>query len=188
MENLYFLAITPPEEISKEIIEIQEDIAARFDSRASLKVMPHITLKAPFKFPMAAHIIVLEWFENLQINQSAFNLELKDYGAFHNKNKPVIFIKPEKNASLATLQKQILSEFENAFPGVAIMDLELDFHPHLTIAYRDLKVNLFQEAWREFQAREFLKIFEVNDFHLLQHDGKKWNIIRTFPLKFFQNN
>ncbi|GLU52089.1 2'-5' RNA ligase family protein [Dyadobacter frigoris] len=183
MENLYFLAIIPPEDISRKITKIQEDIADRFESRASLKVMPHITLKAPFKFPVSAHEIVLDWFENLHISVFHFNLELKDFGAFHNKNKPVIFLKPVPDLSLMTLQKQILLDFRNAFPDESIMDLELDFHPHLTVAYRDLKVGTFQEAWREFEVKEFPETFEVCNFHLLKHDGKKWNIIRSFILK-----
>lgn len=183
MENLYFLALTLPGDINKKIIEIQEDIAARFDSRISLKVMPHITLKAPFKFPATVYPIVLDWFENLSIKVSPFNLELKDFGAFHNKNQPVIFIKPEPNVSLMNLQKEILSEFQRAFPDISIMNLEIDFHPHLTVAYRDLKVDLFKKAWPEFQDKKFPETFEVYNFHLLKHDGKRWNIIRSFPLK-----
>lgn len=183
MENLYFLAITPPDDISKKVTVIQEDIASRFDSRASLKVIPHITLKAPFKFPVAAHEIVLEWFENLNIDISGFDLQLKDFGAFHNKNRPVIFIKPEPNVSLMLLQKQILTEFVNSFPNVSIMDLELNFHPHMTVAYRDLNADSFQAAWPEFQSKVFSETFEVNNFHLLKHDGKKWNIIRSYSLK-----
>ncbi len=183
MENLYFLAITMPEEISKKIIEIQEDISTRFGGRASLKVMPHITLKAPFKFPAAAHAIVLDWFENLNLNVSGFDLELKDFGAFHNKNQPVIFINLEPNVTLMKLQKEILAEFRNAFPEISIMNLEINFHPHVTVAYRDLTVESFREAWPEFQVKKFSETLEVYNFHLLKHDGKRWNIIRSFLLK-----
>ena len=183
MEDLYFLAITPPLDLSKKITEIQEDIASRFGSRASLKVMPHITLKAPFKFPAAAHLVVLEWFENLNVQVPRFDLHLKNFGAFRNKNKPVIFIRPEPAVPLMQLQKQILSKFENSFPDVPLMDLEKNFHPHMTIAYRDLKIDSFQAAWTEFQSREFSDIFEVANFHLLKHDGKKWHIIQSYSLK-----
>lgn len=183
MENLYFMAITPPEDISNKIIRIQEDISIRFGSRVSLKVMPHITLKAPFKIPSVAHPIVLDWFENLDLNVSRFDLELKDFGAFHNKNQPVIFINPEPNVSLMKLQSEILEEFQNAFPGISIMNLEINFHPHLTVAYRDLTVDEFRKAWPEFKVKKFSETQEVHNFHLLKHDGKRWNIIRSVSLK-----
>ncbi|MCF0057094.1 2'-5' RNA ligase family protein [Dyadobacter sp. CY356] len=182
MENLYFLAITTPAEVGKRIIEIQYDIASRFDSRKSLKVIPHITLKAPFQLPVTAHQFVLNWFENLTISVARFSLELKDFGAFHNKNKPVIFIKPEPNISLMKLQKEVLFNFKSAFPEVSIMNLEIDFHPHLTVAYRDLTLDSFQKAWPEFQEKKFSETFDVYSFHLFKHDGVKWNIIRSFLL------
>lgn len=183
MEHLYFLAITMPDEISKKIIEIQENISTRFGSRASLKVMPHITLKAPFKCPVVTHPIVLDWFENLNIKVSRFDLELKDFGAFHNKNQPVIFINPEPNVTLMKLQKQVLEEFQNVFPEISVMNLEINFHPHVTVAYRDLTIESFREAWPEFQVKKFSETLEVYNFHLLKHDGKRWNIVRSFSLK-----
>jgi 2'-5' RNA ligase len=183
MKNLYFIAITPPEEVGKKIIEIQHDIAARFDSRKSLSVIPHITLKAPFQFPDTAHQLVLDWFENLSISVTAFDLKLKDFGVFQNKNKPVIFIRPEPCISLMTLQKEILLAFKSTFSEAPLMNNEIDFHPHLTVAYRDLKMDSFQKAWPEFKVKKFSETFDVTNFHLLKHDGTKWHIIGSYLLK-----
>src|SRR5688572_29571657 len=63
-ENLYFIAIIPPSNISAEVTKFREDFAVRFQSKAALRNMPHITLKAPFAFPKANHEQVLHWFEN----------------------------------------------------------------------------------------------------------------------------
>lgn len=179
MENLYFLAITPPEELSQKIVRIQEDIAVRFGTVASLKVMPHITLKAPFLFPQAEHENVVRWFCDMQIIASKFSVELIDFDAFHNKKKPVIYIKPAANPALTNLQKQIILNFKNNFPGEIVMSLETNFHAHLTVAYRDLAPVRFEEAWEEFKDKSFHDTFEVESFHLLKHNGKRWEILKT---------
>jgi 2'-5' RNA ligase len=179
MENLYFIAITTPEALSQKIIKIQEDIANRFKSQASLKITPHITLKAPFRFPKDQHESVLNWFSDLPVSVEPFQIKLKNFGAFHNKNKPVLFIYPEPGAQLMSLQKQIRNFYQDSFPSEKVMNYEVDYHPHLTVAFRDLQPALFTEAWEEFKEKEFDESFEVRDFHLLQHQVKSWQIIRT---------
>lgn len=64
-----------------------------------------------------------------------------------------------------------------------LMDLELKFKPHLTVAYRDLQTDKFREAWEEYQVKKYTATFKVNDFHLLLHNGKQWKIISTYFLR-----
>jgi 2'-5' RNA ligase len=179
MENMYFLAITPSETVSKKVIEIQQDIASRFQSQASLKIMPHITLKAPFRFPENEHESVLDWFSNLPVSMEPFRIELKNFGAFPNRNKPVLFISPEPGPELMSLQKQIIGSYQESFPLEKMMNYEVDYHPHLTVAFRDLQPASFEQAWAEFKEKEFNESFQVSHFHLLQHQVKQWQIIRT---------
>ena len=183
MENLYFLAITLPETLSQKIIEIQEDIANRFKSQASLKIMPHITLKAPFRFPEDKHESILHWFSDIPVSVEPFQVKLKNFSAFHNKNKPVLYINPEPSSPLMSLQKQIRDFYQESFPSEKVMNYEVDYHPHLTVAFRDLQPALFAEAWEKFKEKDFNESFEVGNFHLLQHQIKRWQIIRTRMLK-----
>ena len=87
------------------------------------------------------------------------------------------------NISLDRLQKQVLINFGETYSHENILKLELDFKPHMTIAYRDLQPNLFKEAWKEYETNKYTAAFDVNNFHLLQHNGKAWNIIRTYNLQ-----
>lgn len=50
------------------------------------------------------------------------------------------------NISLDRLQKQVLMNFGEKYSHENILQQELDFTPHMTIAYRELKPNLFKEA------------------------------------------
>lgn len=178
-QNLYFIAIVPPDGICNEITSFKEDFAHRFNSIYSLKVIPHITLKAPFSFHKADHEQTVIWFENMPLTTSSFKQQLKDFGAFHNKRNPVIFVHPLMNSSIDRLQKEILLYFAKGFVNAEISKQELEFNPHITVAYRDLQPKLFKEAWKEYEQKKYAAEFEVDSFHLLQHDSSKWNIVST---------
>ena len=48
-ENLLFFALIPFRDLRKEITRHKENIAAKFGSSKALNVVPHITVKTPFK-------------------------------------------------------------------------------------------------------------------------------------------
>ena len=182
-ETLYFIAIIPSQEIRDEITGFKKDFADRFESKKALKVIPHITLKAPFKLPAAELSKLEHWFQQLYINLETFEIELKDFGAFHNKNNPVVFVQPIMNIHLYSLQQEIIRSFRLFYPQVPVQDLEIKYKPHITVAYRDLEPEKFRQAWKEYQLKKYTATFRVNDFHLLQHNGKEWKIINTYSLK-----
>lgn len=180
--NLYFIAIIPPPEICDEINLIKEDFAIRFKSKHALKVVPHITLKSPFRFAASSHTQVLKWFQQMQLSVNPFQQELKNFGCFTSKRTPVIFITPTSNQLLLLLQKQVFTHFHNAFPQFSVTNAELHYKPHITVAYRDLLPAQFHKAWQEYASKEFSANFQVHRFHLLQHDKKRWNSISEFAL------
>jgi len=175
-ENLYFIAIIPQHKLCDEINSFKNDFATRFNSKKALKLPPHITLKAPFKLTTNAHDSLLQWFANLRFSGKAFSIELKDFGAFQNGYHPVVFINPVMNTELSLVQKEMIAGFKNYFPAQA-QYTDLKFRPHLTIAYRDLTLQKFREAWKEYKAKCFHAILEVTGIYLLQHDTRQWNII-----------
>jgi 2'-5' RNA ligase len=180
-QNLYFIALTPSQEVSNDIIGFKNDFADRFGSRAALKVIPHITLKTPFKLPVSEHLKLIQWFQNLYINLEAFNIELNNFGAFPNLHAPVVFVQPVISVALYSLQKEILRRFKILYPNL-VQPTDLKFKPHMTVAYRDLGPEQFQQEWKEYKVKEYKALFEVKNFHLLQHDTRKWNIINTYSL------
>lgn len=180
-QNLYFIAIIPKRELCEQITAFKQDFANRFNSKYALGVFPHITLKAPFKFYPNKHEELLKWFIDLHLLQKQFTIQLKNFGAFDNKRNPVVFVQPIVTKELQALQQQLIASFSSVFPG-NIHPTDLDFHLHITIAYRDLSPEMFQKAWSEYKHKSFDGIFEVDAVHLLQHDSKKWNIISTHNL------
>ncbi|GEP50146.1 hypothetical protein FNO01nite_08180 [Flavobacterium noncentrifugens] len=179
MEKLYFIAIVPPKEISEEITLIKQDFEKNYESSRALKVMPHITLKAPFKLFESDHQHLLKWFEKINIPIQKFIVELKDFKSFPNPEQPVIYVHPEKSDAMNQLQKALIQEFKSTFRGVKSNTADSGFNPHMTVAYRDLKPEQFEKAWEIYQHKRYEAKFSAEAFHLLQHDGTKWNVIAT---------
>ena len=179
---MYFIAIILPPEICDAITEFKKDIGDRFQSKAALKLIPHITLKAPFTPPIAEREQVVQWFQTMIVSVPPFQQQLQDFGAFRNRRNPVIYVKPVINASLQRLQKEVVENFMGAYPGEQVTRSETEFHPHVTIAYRDLSPAMFKKAWPEYRSEKYEAGFEVKSFDLMQHDGRMWNSISNFLL------
>jgi len=60
---------------------------------------------------------------------------------------------------------------------------ELPFHPHITIAFRDLKKPNYEKAWEEFRNKSFQGEFLSDTLTLLKHDGKLWQRHIELPFK-----
>lgn len=182
MQQLYFIAIMLPQWVDNEIITFKNDMEQRFQSKKALRTASHITLKAPFKLPAAAHSNVLDWFNNMNITVAPFIQNIKDFGAFNNKRNPVIYVQPVMNASLQQLQHEVLQQFIPAFPKEPVSRQEHIFSPHITIAYRDLQSRYFKEAWEEYKTKQYRVEFEVNAFQLLLHTDGRWKMISNYTL------
>lgn len=182
-ESLYFIALIPHDTVAGEVTGFKNDFAQNYNSSKALKSMPHITLKAPFKLAEKGHNGLLKWFENIRPAVDAFNVELEDFGSFDNKDNPVIYVKPVMSPGLERLQKAILTGFENAYPEIKIAYTERHFHPHMTIAFRDLTPEQYERAIDVYQHKKYSATFKADHFYLLQHDGEKWNVIAEHDLK-----
>jgi len=104
---------------------------------------------------------------------------LRGFGSFDPR---VIFIHVEPSEALETLQRT-LRKFCKEELGLFNADYrDLPFHPHITVAFRDLKREFYKKAWEEFREKSFTGSFLSDRIWLLKHDGKKWNPFHEFPL------
>lgn len=183
--SLYFIAIIPPEEISSDITSFKQEMADTYSTKKALRVMPHITLKAPFTIASHRDEEVVEWFENIKTDVPPFEIKLNGFGAFDNPKNPVIFVKPEVSEEMRMVQKDILATFKKQFKSIPLHFHEEEFHPHMTIAYRDLAYAEFEKAWKIYNKKEFLVNFYNYTFYLLKHNKIQWEIAKTRTLQGF---
>jgi 2'-5' RNA ligase len=176
-ENLYFIAIVLPQAIAGEIEVFRKDMADAYNSKAALKVMPHITLKAPFKLPSDESTSLLDWFRSMPIPYKLFPVILENFGCFDNKHSKVIYVKPVMSPQLQDLHSVVIKNFMAAYPQINTSTHEHRFNPHVTIAYRDLTPENFEKAWAVYRVRNYTSTFTCESFCLLKHNGLRWEII-----------
>jgi 2'-5' RNA ligase len=179
-ENLYFIAIIPPEPIYGQALALKQHFKEQYNSKAALNSPPHITLHMPFKWKESKEARLIDGLEEFSAKQNSFGLKLNNFSAFEPR---VIFVDVIKDGKLEQLQKQ-LKRFCKVELNLFNADYkEFAYHPHLTLAFRDLKKPQFYKAWEEFKGKKFEVTFDVDSIALLKHDGKEW---RAFKELHFQ--
>ena len=59
----------------------------------------------------------------------------------------------------------------------------LSFHPHVTIAYRDLSSEDFRKAWAIYKDISFNVNFHVSRAYLLKHNFRQWEVLSEFNFR-----
>lgn len=178
-ENLYFIAIIPPEPVYGEALALKQHLKDAYNSKAALNSPPHITLHMPFKWKERKENELINNLEAFSLTQNAFEIKLNNFSAFEPR---VIFIDVLKDEKLELLQKH-LKRFCKVKLNLFNADYkEFAFHPHLTLAFRDLKKPEFYKAWEEFKDKKFETTFNVESIVLLKHDGMEWQLFKDFLL------
>lgn len=174
----YFLAIVPSPPLQDRVMKVKTYFRDQFNCKAPLRSPAHITLHMPFIFKETKEAELVEKLGNTVINQPPFDLELNGFGAFAPRT---IYIAVEDSAQLMSFQKE-LTQFTKRELGLFNTNYkDQGYHPHVTVAFRDLKKALFAEAWDQFRDRELSHTFKVSSFWLLKHDGKEWHLHTEFP-------
>ena len=57
------------------------------------------------------------------------------------------------------------------------------FHPHVTVAFRDLKKPVFYKLWEEYGPKTFDRTFRCKSFSLLKHVNDEWIVFKEFHIK-----
>lgn len=175
----YFLAIIPPEPIYGQIHGFKEFIRDHFNSKSALRSPPHITLHMPFEWPDKKTERLIDSLSGFTELQPTVNVVLKNFGCFEPR---VIFVGVENSSELIQLQKDCDRFFKTKLNVFHAAYRDLPFHPHLTIAFRDLKKSIFPEAWSVFKEKNFEGSFTTDSLVLLKHDEKKWIVNHIFKL------
>lgn len=179
---LYLFAIMPPEKLSKEIHDERLTFAEEYGFVAALKSPVHITLFPPFKIPVAENTAFESHVSNMQNwadSQHSLTIELQNFNFFDNYGYPVLFIDVLKSPELVKLRSSFLKELDN-YPWIE--KSTLPFKPHITIGYRDIDQAVFPTIREVYARRKFKAQFDCNAIYLWKHDGKQWQVFKTFCL------
>jgi 2'-5' RNA ligase len=176
----YFLAIIPPQPVYNEAQVLKEYFRDNFNSKASLNSPPHITLHMPFRWKEKKEAILIEKLNEFSAKQSPFLLSLDRFGSFAPR---VIYLNVQANHQLLTFQKELEKFCKTSFQLFNANRLDQPFRPHLTLAFRDLKKEFFDQAWNRIRHQDFKHDWLVDSFCLLKSDGRVWHTFSQIVLQ-----
>lgn len=175
MAQMYFIAFVLPTEINNEILKWKLFMKERFNCSVALRSPAHITLVPPFWMNNNLENKLDHAIGQFSRRQAPFEVNLENFSAF----KPrVIYANVLSIPELQILHDQ-LHEYliaEDLFP---IKKEDRPFHPHVTIATRDLHKKAFYEAWDILKKETYIASCRVNRISLLRHNQKNWDVIST---------
>jgi 2'-5' RNA ligase len=169
---LYFIAILPPSSISSEIQLLKEHFRDTYQSKAALNSPPHITLHMPFQWKEEKEEKLLSVLKKFAAGKSEVKIQLNGYSCFAPR---VIYVNVLESEPLRLLQSELHRLCKTELNLFNAQYRDMPFHPHVTLAFRDLKKEKFETAWIEFRDKKFSGEFITNKITLLKHDGKVWH-------------
>ena len=175
-KELYLIALVPHEKLRSSIRDLKLEMKGRFDASHALIAPAHITLQMPFRRDEAFEKTLFNELEHFASGQQIFDITLNGFDAFPPR---VIFIKIENHQPIIELHSTFQEMLKTSL-GFTDKELMSRFHPHLTIATRDLSKKKFQKACPEFKERDFMASFSADGLYLLKHNGKHWELYREF--------
>jgi len=173
LNKKYFIAILLPEPILGQVESYKQELLKEFNLRGALRSAAHITLHRPFEWKEEKEQVLIETLQKFEF-ENEFEIELKNFSCFTPR---VIYVDVIKNELLFELHKKLKYYAQENLKLYNEVEDMRGFHPHATIAFRDLKKNKFNEVWSSFKEKTFEANFEYIGFSLLKLE-EKWEEIK----------
>ena len=174
--KMYFLAIVLPAPFDEKLRRYKKWMQEKWSCNVGLKSPAHITIIPPFWMPEEKEEALREDMEKLAGQVPPFVLTTDNFSAFRPRT---IFVAVQPNAVLSQLKKLSADAFHPLDYGLKIETRP--FHPHVTIATRDLHKKDFAEAWPYFEKETCIETLPVDGLSLLRHNSRTWDVVFTAP-------
>jgi len=172
---MYYLAIVLPEHINKKVAHWKNYMLEKYNCKVGLKSPAHITIIPPFWMEEKEEDEFAKAVDDIAKDLAPFLLKPKTFSAY--KHRP-IFIDVATNEQLNEVKKKVDTYFQHHKNLPVKIDTR-PFHPHITIATRDLFKKSFYEVWPLFEREKFEEEWTVNSLSILRHNKKNWDVFRT---------
>ncbi len=176
MLQKYFIAIVPPEPLLSDIRTVKEDIYRHHGTKGALRSPAHITLHMPFSWEEEKEEKLFSVLQTFQFTD-AVSISLSGFSCFEPR---VVFIDVKENEHLFQLQSKLVQHVKSKLQLFNQAESLRGFHPHITVAFRDLKKPQFYKVWEEHQHKTFEASFNCSSIGLLKQLDEKWEVYREF--------
>ncbi|HZH64310.1 MAG TPA: 2'-5' RNA ligase family protein [Flavisolibacter sp.] len=169
--QMYFTAIVLPQHLDEKIFLYKKWMQEKYNCKVGLKSPAHITISPPFWMDESKEQALIHDVEKMCAETVAFDVTTNNFSAFAQRT---LFIAVEENQKLKDFKQRSDAFFRNSSYGMK--SETRPFHPHITIATRDLHKKDFLEAWDYFKNKIFREDFLATGLSLLKHNGKVWEV------------
>lgn len=174
MESLYFVAVVLPKELNEKILRYKKWMQEKYGCKVGLKSPAHLTIVPPFWMNAEKETELKNDLTAIAFNVCSFTVFTNSFDVF----KPrTLFIATKENKALNEL-KQITDSFFQS-RKYKLKKEDRPFHPHITVATRDVHKGAFADAWPQFQTKIFEEAFDAAGLSLLKHNGRVWDVVFT---------
>jgi 2'-5' RNA ligase len=177
----YFLAIVPEGPIQENCTDLKNEIKQKFNVKYALKSPAHVTLKMPFSYNEAKEEVLILSLANFLKQFQGFPMQLGGVNTF---GRRVIFIGVSAEERLIHLQAELKNFCKRELNLVDELS-DRNFHPHLTIAYKDLKESNFEDVLRVIRSQDINGEMRVNKVSVLKRQDGKWSELTQIKLGQF---
>lgn len=171
--NLYYIAVVAPAAVDEKVQAFKQWMLEQFGCKVALKSPAHVTLVPPFRLATDREQDLLNIFAAFRSTISECQVSMDGFAHFGDR---VIFIDVKKTAGLSRLKEEAAGYFRQHFGNLLKVE-NRPFHPHITIANRDLQPEHFEKAWSYFSHQSFMGEFHSHHISLLKMEKGKWKIL-----------
>jgi len=170
---MYFMAIVLPQTLDEKILIYKRWMEEKYGCKVGLKSPAHITIAPPYWMSEELEPALVDDMERISYQIASFEIATDNFSSFPPRT---LFIAVEESEKLNSLKKSSDVFFRATNYGMKTENRP--FHPHITIATRDLRKKDFWEAWEYFKDKIFKEEFTAAGLSLLKHNGKIWEVAR----------
>ena len=177
--NMYFIALVAPEKINLRVMKWKNFFKEHYGCTAALKSPAHITLIPPFWMKEELEADLRNSINQFSSTKNKFEIIIKGFAGFAPR---VIYVDVVKNEILDKLHES-LADFIHTEKKYPVKKDDRPFHPHVTLATRDLYKKAFYEALEIFLTKKYEAPWLVTGISLLRHNKKNWDVLFTSQLE-----
>ena len=174
----YFLAIVPEGEFQEQVTDLKLEIRDRFQAKYALKSPAHITVKMPFVYNEAKEEKLIEKLSGFVGEYDPITVKVSGVRTFGER---VIYLNVEAGQELFDFQKALNSFCKRELNLVNELS-DRNFHPHMTIAFKDIKNSQFQNILQFSTEMNIDRKLAVSHIMLLKRIETTWKCSKKLKL------
>ncbi|MDN3669283.1 2'-5' RNA ligase family protein [Echinicola jeungdonensis] len=172
----YFMAIVPEGKIQEDALKLKEMVKEKYNAKYALKSPAHVTIKMPFLWNERKEDKLFNLLEPFFKGQQEFPIMIDGFGRF---GRRIMYARVEHGEELVELQYS-LKEYTRKALKLEEEFTDKAFKAHMTLVYRDLKAQLFDECWELLNSHELKGEMQVSKVALLKKINYRWEIYHWF--------